>query len=135
MTAFSGTSLYLAWVYSGGTITLQGDYRSFNYAPAQTFIDATAGADSFREFLSGVGEPGDCSWSSVMQQSGTALITALARATSGTLLVGVEGTSTNKPKIIIPAISKGPNFNAKYNDIVEFSCSWQQTAAETYIAW
>lgn len=135
MTAFSGSSLYLAWVWSGGTTTLHGDFRQFSYEPTLSLIESTAGSDSFREFIGGIGEGGDIKFSAVMQAGGTALITATARQNIGTLLVGVEGTATNKPKITIPCISKGPAFNVPYDDTVEFSVGFQHNAAETMGTW
>lgn len=119
MGAFSGSSLYLAWVYSGGTTLLNTDFRQFDWTPTLALIESTAGADSFREFLSGIGEGGDISVTMVMQSGGTALLTALARGTNGTLLYGPEGTATGKPKSSIPAISKGPAYSQPYDDIVE----------------
>lgn len=135
MAAFSGSALYLAWVYSGGTITLHGDFRQFDWTPTLSLIDSTAGSDTFREYIGGIGEGGDISASLVMQASGTALISALARAAVGTILYGPEGTATGKPKSTIPAISKGPAYSQPYDDVVEFKVSWQQSAAETNATW
>ena len=135
MAAFSGSALYLAWIWSGGTITLHGDFRTFDWTPTLSLIDASAGSDSFREYISGIGEGGDINFSAVMQQGGTALITALARGNAGTLLYGPEGTATNKPKSTIPAISKGPAYTQPFDDVVEFKVSWQQSAVETNAAW
>jgi len=135
MPAFSGSALYLAWVWSGGTVTLHGDFRQFDWTPTLSLIDSTAGADTFREYIGGIGEGGDISLSCVMQASGTALITALARANAGTILYGPEGTASGKPKSTIPAISKGPAYSQPYDDIVEFKVSWQQSAAETNATW
>lgn len=135
MPAFSGSALYLAWVYSGGTITLHGDFRQFDWTPSLSLIESTAGADTFREYISGIGEGGDIGVSLVMQTGSTALLSALARGVSGTILYGPEGTATGKPKSIIPAISKGPAYSQPYDDIVELKISWQQSAAETQTTW
>lgn len=135
MTAFSGSALYLAWIYSGGTVTLHGDFRSFDWTPSLALIDSTAGSDSFREYIPGIGEGGDIALSCVMQASGTALITALARGNQGTILYGPEGTATGKPKSTIPAISKGPAYSQPYDDVVEFKVAWQQSAVEVNSTW
>src|SRR5512139_2745862 len=135
MTAFSGSAMYLAWVYTGGTIALNTDFRQFDWTPTLSLIDSTAGSDSFREYITGIGEGGDISLSMVLQTGSTALISALARGTNGTLLYGPEGTATNKPKSTIPAISKGPSYSQPYDDIVEFKVSFQQSAAETNASW
>lgn len=135
MAAFSGSAMYLAWIWTGGTLVLNTDFRQFDWTPTLSLIDSTAGADTFREYIGGIGEGGDISLSMVMQASGTATIAALARGNVGTILYGPEGTATNKPKSTIPAISKGPAYSQPYDDIVEFKVSWQQSAAETNAAW
>jgi hypothetical protein len=114
---------------------MHGDFREFSYEPTLSLIESTAGSDSFREYIGGIGEGGDIKFNSVMQAAGTALITACARQNVGTLLVGVEGTAINKPKITIPAICKGPAFNVPYDDVVEFNVGFQQNAAETMGVW
>ena len=135
MPAFSGSSLYLAWVWSGGTVTLHGDFRKFDWNPSLSLIDSTAGSDSFREFIPGIGEGGDITLEAVMQQGGTALLTALARGNQGTLLYGPEGTAVGKPKSTIPAISKGPAYSQPYDDVVTLKVGFQQSAYETQGAW
>lgn len=135
MTAFSGSAMYLAWVWTSGTVTLHGDFRQFDWTPTLSLIDSTAGSDTFREYIGGIGEGGDISLSTVLQTGSTALITALARGNAGTILYGPEGTATGKPKSTIPAISKGPAYSQPYDDIVEFKVSWQQSAAETQATW
>src|SRR5512139_808734 len=135
MTAFSGSAMYLAWIYSGGTTVLNTDFRTFDWTPTLSLIDSTAGADTFREYIGGIGEGGDISVSLVLQTGSTALISALARATNGTLLYGPEGTASGKPKSTIPAISRGPSYSQPYDDVVEFKVSFQQSAAETNATW
>ena len=135
MTAFSGSALYLAWVHAGGTAVLNTDFRQFDWTPSLALIESTAGADSFREYIPGIGEGGNISLTMVMQSSGTALISALARGTQGTLVYSPEGTATGKPKSSIPAISKGPAYSQPYDDVVEFKVEFQQSAFETNSAW
>ena len=73
MTVFSGSAFYLAWVWGGGTIPPQGD----SYEPTLILIESTAGSDSFREYIGGIGgiaDGGDIKFSLVMQTAGTAPI-------------------------------------------------------------
>lgn len=135
MSRFSGSALYLAWVHSGGTSLLHSDFRQFSYQPTLSLIDASAGSDSFRQYIAGIGEGGDISLTMVLPQNGTAILSATARATTGTLLFGPEGTATGKPKYTIPAMSKGPAFNQSYDDIVEVTIGFQQTSQETQATW
>lgn len=135
MAAVSGSALYLSWVYSGGTVRIDTDYRQFDYAPTLSIIDASAGADTFREYIGGIGEGGAISVSCVLQSGGTALISALAKNTPGTLTYAPSGTATGQPKFVIPALSKGPAFSQKYDDVIEMKVEFQQTSAETVSAW
>ncbi len=135
MTAFSGSALYLAWAYSGGTVMLQTDFRQFAWEPSLNLIDSTAGADTFQESIPGIGIPGNISLTTVMQSGGTALISALAKGNQGTLIFGPAGTATGQPKSSIPAISMGPRYSQPYNDVVEFSVDFHQSAQHTDGAW
>jgi hypothetical protein len=134
MPAYAGSALYMAWIYSGGTVVLSGDFRTVNINRTLEIIDATAGADTYREKLHSFGDT-EVTWTSVMQADGTALQTALAQKTYGTVVVGPEGSATGKPKFQVAAYSVGPTFNIAYNDIVEFSCSWISNAAPVETAW
>lgn len=134
MANFSGSMLYAQWVYSGGTVELQGNFRNFGYTPAIDLIETSAGSDPNKTYLPSL-KDGNVTWASVMQSSETSLQTALAEGTEGTLTVGVEGTASGKPKMILPAIAMGANYAQPYNDIVELSCSWQQNGARTDSTW
>lgn len=134
MGAYSGTALYVAWVSAGGTTVLTGDHRTFTYTPSVDMIDATAGGDTSKVYIPNL-KDGQCSVSLVAQAAGTAIQNALVEGTSGTLLVGPEGTVSTKQKMTIPAISMGVKWNVPYNDVVELTCDFQQAAARTDGAW
>lgn len=140
MTGYAGSILYVAWIHSGGTLVLAGDtaspvkHRTFSMNESQEFIDATGGADSYRQRIASFGDSA-ASYSGVYQSGGSAAITPLAKAKSGTLLVGVEGSATGKPKKTIPAFSMGVAWSTPYNDIVDFSVSWQGNGAASDDTW
>lgn len=141
MAGFAGSILYVAWVHPSGTLTLANGtatsnvkFRSFNMNESQEFIDSTGGADSYRQRIPSFGDT-SASFSGIYQSGGSAAITPLAKATSGTLLVGVEGTAVGKPKKTIPAYSMGVSWSVPYNDIVDFSVSWQGNGAATDATW
>lgn len=134
MPAISGSAMYLAWIYTGGTVRIDTDYRQFDYAPTLSIIDASAGADTFREYIGGIGEGGAISVSCVLQSGGTAFLSSLATNTAGTLVYGPMGTATGQPKTTIPALSKGPAYSQKYDDVIEVKVEFQQTAAATQAA-
>jgi hypothetical protein len=132
---FAGSALYLAWVYSGGTVALNTEFRTFNWSPTLNFIDATAGADTYERILASYGVGGDIAFSMLAQTDGTAIATALARATKGTLIYGPAGTANNALAYSIPAYSQGPSWNQPFNDVVEITNNFRQYAVETQSIW
>lgn len=132
---YAGSALYLAWIYSGGTVTLQADFRTFNWSPSLNFIDATAGADTYERILTSYGVGGDIAFSMVAQTDGTLLATALARQTQGTLVYGPAGTVDGYLAYLIPAYSQGPAYNQPFNDVVEITNNFRQYAVETKTTW
>lgn len=131
MTAYAGSILYAIWIHPSGTVTLApGDYRTLNINNTLEFIDATAGADSARVRIASFGDMA-VTWNAVLQQNDGSLIAAVARAREGTLIIGVEGSATGKPKLTLPAISLGPSYAVSYNNVVEFSCTFQGNGAHT----
>ena len=131
MSAFAGSAMSLQWIHTGGTVTLETDFRSFSWTPTLNFIDATAGADTYEELLASYGTGVEIPVSLVLQEDGTALLSALDRQTAGTLVYGPEGTATGKVKYTIPATSSGPQFSQPFDDIVEVTANFRQTAVET----
>jgi hypothetical protein len=134
---YAGSAMYLAWVYSGGTVTLQSDFRTFNWSPTLNFIDATAGADTYERLLPSYGVGGDITLN-MLDQAGTIGVTmgsALARATQGTLVYGPAGTADNYIAYKIPAYSQGPQYNQPFDGVVEMNCNFRQYAVETRTNW
>lgn len=130
MTAYSGSALVMSWIHAGGTVAIEGDFRSATYEPSIDLYDATAGADANKSYIAGV-KDGRVSISCVMQSKGTALTNALKEGTAGTLIIGPEGTAATNPKYTIPGIAMGARFNFPYNDVVEFTCDIQQNGVRT----
>lgn len=116
MPEFSGSAVVLSWIWSGGTVTLQGDYRKCSIKPSVDILDGTAGSDSRKIKYPDRGDIA-VDIELVAQTGGTALLAALAAGVQGTLIVGPEGTATNKPKTTLSAISGGLNQELVYNDI------------------
>lgn len=135
MAAYAGSALYIAWVYSGGTVTLHGDFRQFNYTPSIDLYEESAGADTAKSYLAGI-KDGAPSLSMVAQAGSVAAWgTALVEGTGGTLLIGTEGTVAGKLKWTIPAISQGITYTQPYNNIVDLSVGWQQNGARVEATW
>lgn len=128
MAGITGQSFNISWVYSGGTVDLSTDYRNYSYTPSVDMYDQTAGADTSKTYVTGA-KDGQISWQHVYQSGGSVVVNALAEGTSGTLIVGREGTAAGKPKETIPAISQGASTNIQYNSLIEVTCNFQQNGA------
>lgn len=127
---FAGSALYATWIYSGGTVVLSTESRNFSFSDTIETIDATAGADATRRKLSSFkNATASLSWTA--QSDGTALITALAAGTRGTLIFGEAGTATGAPKMTMPAISMGISRSVPYADVVTYDVSWESTGDTT----
>lgn len=131
MAEFSGSALYAQWIWSGGTVQLNSDYRQFQDAPTIDLLEATAGSDPAKTYITDR-KDGNVTVNMLHQTGGTAMIAALAEGVCGTLIWGEEGTATNKPKTTMPAISMGAQRNVQYNALVEISVTFQQNGARTY---
>ena len=120
---FAGSAAYLSWVHAGGTLVLNTDFRTITYTPTLEKIDATAGADTYRQKLASFGDA-SLVFSGLFPSNGTAQLTGLAEKTTGTITYGMAGTATNSPKITFPAVSNGPNINEPFDNMVEISCTF-----------
>ena len=127
-----GSATYIAWVLAAGTTTLSSRFRTANDAPTVEMLDATAGADTAKTYITGFK---DANFSvTMLVQSGSlpALATALTEGGYGTLIVGYEGSATGKAKITIPAYCLGAASNVQYNQLIEYSINFQQNGNRTY---
>lgn len=130
MAEFSGSAMVLQWIYSGGTITLSGDYRTFSFPPEREMIDTTAGSDGGRSYLPTVWNY-QMSYTGVYQSADTTTDAAFISGTKGTLIFQPEGTAGAKRKWTIPAISKGAQWNFQYDQLVEVTIPLQSDGAPT----
>lgn len=125
-----GNGFVAQWIYSGGTVTLSGDYTTFDVSRSIDLIDVTAGNDQDKNFIAGI-KDGDASLTfyDTTGTGGSALLAALAEGTAGTLLYAPLGTATGKPKRGFPAISKGCKEKYPYDKAVEISTDFQKSGA------
>lgn len=130
MAEFTGKNAVIQFVYSGGTIDLAADYRTLSKAPSIGMVDASAGSDADRTYLTTL-KDGTYSWGGVVQAVGTAIRTALVEGVTGTLIIGEEGTAAGKPRESVPVISMGAQYNIPYDNVVEISCQFQKNGART----
>lgn len=130
MAEYAGSALYMQWIYSGGTVVLSGDFRTFSSQPSVDLYEATAGADTHKSFLPGV-KNATLQTGLVAQSDGTALLASVREGTQGTLVVSPEGTASGKLKETYPAIAQGPQRTQPYNNVVEYAITFQQNGTPT----
>jgi hypothetical protein len=130
MAEFTGSALVASFVNAGGTLTLNTDYRTMTNSPTIGLVDGSSGSDTAKTYLTTLLD-GKYSWKGVAQTGGTVLESQLAPGTSGTLIIGREGTVAGKPKETCAVIAMGAQFKYQYNDIVEVSCDFQSSGAPT----
>lgn len=123
---FGGTALYATWIWSGGTVVLNTDYRNFSYTPSIEFMNANAGADVAPVRLPYMKDGAVTCEILMLSNMGTAVIAAYAEGNVGTLIWGEAGTATGAPKVTLPAISQGATRNSPYSDVVTMTLSWLQ---------
>lgn len=126
MTEYLGSAAVITWASTAGTVSLEADYRTFSYTPTVEKIDATAGSDAMKVYLSGIKDM-TISYQGVAQNgtAGSAVLTGLARNVKGTLTFSPEGTASNAPKYTFPCVtSKDPQTSWSYNTVSEVNIEW-----------
>ncbi len=131
---FAGSMLKAQWIYSGGTVQLETESRNFSYNAGIETIDRTAGADQTRKSLNSF-KTASAALSMTAQSDGTALITALAVGTSGTLIFGEAGTVVGSPKTTLPARVSEFKRAMPYADLVTYDISWAADGDPVYGAY
>lgn len=132
---FVGSALYATWVHSGGTVTLNTDFRNFNYSPSIDFVDSTAGADTARQRINSF-KDGQVTASILMLDNfGTANLSPFVEGTSGSVIWGPAGSATGKMKFTVPARVASAVQSVPYADVVTWDITWQQDGARTDGVW
>lgn len=119
----AGPTMVLTWTYSGGTISLAGDYRTCTWNPSVAYEDASAGSDTQVGRLTAL-KDATAAIEIVNQTGGTAIQTALQPGNAGTLVIQPEGTATNKRKITFPAYCDGAVPSFPYANVSVTSCGF-----------
>lgn len=129
MTEFlSGPTMVMTWAYSGGTVSLAGDYRTCAWNPSIVYEDVSAGADTQIGRLTAL-KDATASVEILNQTGGTAIQAALQPGVAGTLTVQPEGTATNKRKITFPAYCDGGAATFPYANVSVTTCGFTGAGA------
>lgn len=111
-----------------GSTVLSNDFRSFNPTEDVNLVDASAGNDANRTYLTGL-KDGKATAELVSQTGGSALWAALAPGTSGTLEWGPEGTVAGKQKHTVNAIVMNRERSMPYAELEVLKFDFQFSGA------
>jgi hypothetical protein len=125
MVAHTGSAL---WIKFGSTV-LSGDYQSFGDTETGGVVDASAGADTNRSYLTTL-KDGTATASLALQTSaGTLIWEAVAPLASGTLWWADEGSSASKQIHYVWAIVTERRKSLAYADLVVADVTFQFSSA------
>jgi len=117
MASYVGSSLILNWITAAATTSLSGDARTFTQNETIDTVDATAGADTQKQWLPG---PKDRTANlTYLHQQGTADIVLTYPGQIGTLDVYPQGSSTGSPKYSYPFLVNSYAKSIPYAGVVE----------------
>lgn len=123
MPKITGKNLFVQWA----GVNISDTVRNFEDSVEQESADATAGADDYRNFvatvktISATAEVVMKDWSN----GGSQLRTIFTVGTEGTLLWGVEGSVTGKPKKGFVARVKSAPESLPFDDVVTIALEWE----------
>ena len=121
MAGLTGKGLYIKF---GGTV-LNTDYRTFGHSRGIDKVDGSAGADTFKTYLTTL-KDGSITCAIIAQASDTSTRGTLVPGTGGSLEYGLEGTASGKQKAIYTAVFvENANVSASYNDLIVVDITWQ----------
>jgi hypothetical protein len=126
---FAGSALYAQWIWSGGTVQINTDFRNWDYNDQGEEIDTTAGADSSRSAINSF-DTGQVTASFLLLSTmGTVTFAAFKRGVAGTLIFGEAGTTSGYPKTTLPAKIQSGSRTSPYNDVAQMNVTWGQNGA------
>lgn len=117
---YKGNAMYIKF----GSTVLSTRYKSYNESDEVGLVDKSSGADTRRTYLSTLAD-GGASLEFLQEAGGTAIMTATAIGSSGTLEWGPEGTASGKPKYTVLALVKGRKINYIHDDVVKVTLDFQ----------
>jgi len=117
------------WVWTGGTATLQTDYRTAAVQSGVGLVESTAGADSHDQWLPTT-QNGEFTLG-ILHTGGTGVWTALAPGNNGTIIGGPQGTAAGSIKHTIPAVVAQRNGAYPYKDVATIEVTFRETNTRT----
>ena len=131
MARMTGAALAVCWTYSGGSIWLNDDFRSFDVSRDVNDVDSTAGDDTYAGHLPTFADASADLNMLGTTSMGTAFFTHLAPRTEGTVYWYPEGTAVAKPKHYAQAYIQTFNDTLPYDNVREIDVTFQFMGAPT----
>lgn len=126
MAELTGGDLYLLF---NGTV-LDTDYRSFEDSEEMGLVDASAGNDSNRSYLTLL-KDGTATATILVQSEDTTTWDAVVPGAEGSLEWGEEGSNSGKPRHYVNAIVQERVKSMEYDDLIVGDLSWQYSGSVT----
>lgn len=128
----AGPTMSMTWVYSGGTVVLNTDYRTCTWTPTIAYVDSSAGSDTNVGRLTAL-KDATAAITLVTQSgtAGTAIQASLAAGNLGTLTIKPQGTATGGRSITFPCYADGAVLDWPYSDIAVISCGFTGNGSYT----
>ena len=124
MSGLTGSALFLDF---GGTV-LDTDFRAYSPTETGDVVDASAGADANRTYLTTL-KDGTATATIVVQTGDTNTWTAVAPLTSGTLMWAEEGSGAGTQVHTVWATVTERRKSIAYADLLVADLSWQFNSA------
>lgn len=124
--SFAGTAMVVTW----NALPITGEYRRVTINATVNDADGTSGVDTdIRHMPTQADSNIAIEMTAQSGTAGTALWTALAARTKGTLVVQPEGTAANLRKYTAVSYVQTFNENVPYNETVIWTATFFPTAA------
>lgn len=138
MPRFTGDSLVIEWIHSGGTALLSGQYRKVTISHRADVIEVTGGTVAHREYAPGLAsflvrfEGMNNGTAPVL---GTAHLNALAPRTAGTVRISPQGTAGGQPRWSGAAIVTARDLEFPYDELATVTIEWRGSGQLTQEVW
>ena len=125
MARFVGKDLAVTWAYTGGSVALEADFKSFKVSEEVQDADSTAGDDTHAGHLPTFTDASAEIEMLGTTNSGTLHWSRLAPRTEGTVYWYPEGTASTKPSHYAPAYIQSREREYPFDDVAAVTVGFQ----------
>ncbi len=125
MARFTGRDLVTIWAYTGGSVSLEDDFRSLDVGEDVNDADSTAGNDDYSGHLPTFTDASADFEMLGTTGSGTLHWNRIKPRTEGTLYWYPEGTASTKPQHYAPAYIQSRSRTYPFDDVVDVKLTFQ----------